>query len=1218
MGKVFVWDENQVWQIDHNSRNLPAETGIDRCKFEKNAAELFLDGEQTPFQIPYGSAASCKNKLAAAYKSSRWSVFPLTESQIIGRAALQMPGVSASHFSVSQKNGSWVLEDLDSANGTYLNGRRIHQAQLKEEDWIFAGGISCCFLDGWLLIQRPACQETAQSLIESEQNKECGQASSLEAKNLPICCMPDLPAYGTGKLILEVNPERIDLEPPSFSSKPEKRSIAQAAGPAVMILCSSLASSAAALFGSAQSFSPAMLLSPVFMAAAFGGYGLFNRKLQKNADQRRRQENEQSYLSYLNACHLQAAERMKQKAQAWTEQKNELLDLDWKYYGLFRKSEDWMLPAGTNSVSAAAVKEPRIGYENLCDPITEEIARISSMNYAVPVWKVIQKGSFAMMQCSSRKQAVHAAKWIFALWSWLVYSPGRRFAWIGIEPSVPQLPGWMLDGKLLHFQNEQEWQQLRLLYPQIEWTVCASSKPDLRFFEEFSSKDYPPVTWICFPQLSLPDTRQAENQIQPSDYFSSGKLFEEKNPDWRKVRMSYMERNFTPAFMQDDWRVNFESICISSQPDLQVHPGPGICWNLDEDGPHVLAAGTTGSGKSEGLLSLLMELVLKNTAKQVQLILVDFKGGAFAGPFEMLPHLAGLVTNLDQGAVGRLIDALENELTERQKKIAQWAGKNSAQTADLTSYNLHNPDNSISHLFVVIDEFAQMKTRYPESMQQLQEAARIGRSLGLHLILCTQKPAGIVDEQIWSNTRSKICFQVAGKSDSREMIQSDQAAMLKQPGEFILMTPSRPLQKSRSFYLRSPMKGRTKTWIEDEKGKVIFRPAEGTLWLEKLQGVIEKRGEERRWILFPDPAFRPETLPSPMIDEISRITPWQISSGENLLIGARREDMSKVIESLCCMEKQENQTVYLWNSRSDTADQMMTVPGLWMLAQMQCRASVILAADASLPEELLEKLCANPEITVMAVFDEAGRLLEKCKGWFGLRAAAGLIDRDLRYALFETVSMTIEEWPVMRIRSQGSTLRVIFPIPDQKAEDRNKDKRVRKKRIALPALELDPIRAWDLPFGLIGIREDQQQPVFWKGTKPLLVMYSGQNGQVLMNGLMDFWMAQDPLCQPKVWPEQGMITLCCLEKAAANPAALKASQEGCDLLYLGTEFSLKQFQTGIKGLLCQQGNAVFQTDQSVFDLKVSSLKETGSQEQEEIHAHPHQHASFTGCSSDLY
>jgi S-DNA-T family DNA segregation ATPase FtsK/SpoIIIE len=93
----------------------------------------------------------------------------------------------------------------------------------------------------------------------------------------------------------------------------------------------------------------------------------------------------------------------------------------------------------------------------------------------------------------------------------------------------------------------------------------------------------------------------------------------------------------------------------------------------------------------------------------------------------------------------------------------------------------------LPHLFIVADEFAELKQQEPEFMEELISAARIGRSLGVHLILATQRPTGVVNDQIWANSKFKVCLKVSDAGDSKEMIHRPDAAEIKNAGRYYLL-----------------------------------------------------------------------------------------------------------------------------------------------------------------------------------------------------------------------------------------------------------------------------------------------------------------------------------------------------------------------------------------------------------------------------------------------
>ena len=213
-------------------------------------------------------------------------------------------------------------------------------------------------------------------------------------------------------------------------------------------------------------------------------------------------------------------------------------------------------------------------------------------------------------------------------------------------------------------------------------------------------------------------------------------------------------------------------------------------------GPHGLIAGMTGSGKSEFIITYILSMALNYHPYEVSFVLIDYKGGGLTGAFEnketgmKLPHLAGTITNLDTVEMNRALASIQSELRRRQKMFNIARDTLNESTIDIYKYqSLYRKGlvkEPISHLFIISDEFAELKSQRPEFMDQLISTSRIGRSLGVHLILATQKPAGVVNDQIWSNSKFRVCLKVQDKSDSMDMIKCPDAAELKNPGRFYL------------------------------------------------------------------------------------------------------------------------------------------------------------------------------------------------------------------------------------------------------------------------------------------------------------------------------------------------------------------------------------------------------------------------------------------------
>ena len=189
--------------------------------------------------------------------------------------------------------------------------------------------------------------------------------------------------------------------------------------------------------------------------------------------------------------------------------------------------------------------------------------------------------------------------------------------------------------------------------------------------------------------------------------------------------------------------------------------------DLVADGPHGLVAGTTGSGKSELLRSLVISLALRVSPEHLQFVLIDYKGGSTFDACADLPHTVGLVTDLDEGLAERALISLNAEIHRRERILRSFG------SGDLRAYRAHPDAPPLARLVVVIDEFAALAHELPGFLASLVGIAQRGRSLGMHVILATQRPAGVIDDAIRANTDLRIALRLNDTSDARDVAGDD-------------------------------------------------------------------------------------------------------------------------------------------------------------------------------------------------------------------------------------------------------------------------------------------------------------------------------------------------------------------------------------------------------------------------------------------------------------
>src|SRR5690606_6077553 len=193
-----------------------------------------------------------------------------------------------------------------------------------------------------------------------------------------------------------------------------------------------------------------------------------------------------------------------------------------------------------------------------------------------------------------------------------------------------------------------------------------------------------------------------------------------------------------------------------------------VVLDLVEDGPHAIVTGMTGSGKSELLVTWVTAIARSCAPEQVTFVLADFKGGTAFDPLRDLPHVAAVMTDLDEEGARRGVQSLTAELRRRESVLQEMGARSIAESA-----------GRLARLVIVVDEFAALLQEHPDLGAVFTDVAARGRALGMHLILGTQRAAGVIRDALAANCPLRMSLRVSDPADSRLVIGSEAAAELE-------------------------------------------------------------------------------------------------------------------------------------------------------------------------------------------------------------------------------------------------------------------------------------------------------------------------------------------------------------------------------------------------------------------------------------------------------
>ncbi|MDN3903985.1 FtsK/SpoIIIE domain-containing protein [Arthrobacter sp. YD2] len=358
--------------------------------------------------------------------------------------------------------------------------------------------------------------------------------------------------------------------------------------------------------------------------------------------------------------------------------------------------------------------------------------------------------------------------------------------------------------------------------------------------------------------------------------------------------------------------------------------GP-LTLDLDSDGPHFLVAGTTGSGKSEFLRAFLAGLALAYSPKALSILLIDFKGGSGLGPLAKLPHCVGLLTDLSPENVSRALISLRAEVRRRETQFAATGSDN------LAAYNSARPavEAPMPRLVIVIDEFRMLADSVATAIPELLRIAAIGRSLGIHLVLATQRPQGAVTADIRANITTVIALRVQSAAESRDVLGSDGAADIPPglPGRAYIRKGSNPpmlFQSLSTTLAEAPRGGSVQALGEhltSSPTTAAGRAVNSRTELDRICAQVRNASDTGG---FPAP-FRPVQQALPHV--LDRVPPFYCSTGAHgLMLGLVDLPEQQCLQPLVWDPATDSHIAILGSSDSGSAESLDLLAAEHLLA----------------------------------------------------------------------------------------------------------------------------------------------------------------------------------------------------------------------------------------------------------------------------------------------
>lgn len=820
---------------------------------------------------------------------------------LIGRGAncalqLQNRRVSSGHAKLYYIGGEWRVCDINSTNGTFVNGKKIADSPLREGDAISVGPYQLVFGGGMLEVYG---SEGAVVLNLPETETAAPGAYPYFNRSPRLTRQ-----YAGGKLEIEAAP--------GIGSKPEINWL-MALLPTIGTTAISLAVTAfSGMSSTSMLFSVPMMVMGIVTT-------VLNYRSQCKKYARTENLRLEKYQKYIADCETQIQEAVRQQRDAALHSNPTPAQcvklarkVDRRLWERTCGDEDFMtLRIGQGSEPLALeVVTPKLGFMLEEDTFTRTPQQLADKYRTVGempvVCDLLRKPSLGII--GSRVHAVRAAHTLAAQLAvhhgydevkLVVLYPQQeqdQWAWMRWLPhtfdetrSTRYLAATKYDAGRILAPLAEELKRRAAAAGQDSWNKTSPQMPyylflvaDPSLLAEQPVADYllrndPTLGVGCVLLASalneLPrgvvqilDARARDSELYDRDQAGSKRIFQPdpftaadgetlaralapvRLPEKDSAQLLPSSITFLQGYhvqrpdqldLGDYWAnsCNYQSMAV---PVGVRANGENFNFDIHEKrhGPHGLVAGMTGSGKSEMVQSWILSMALQFSPQDASFVLIDFKGTGLILPFLNLPHLAGTISDLDSN-INRNLIALESEL-QRRKALFDSAGVNNI-TAYLKLYRAGRVSEPLSYLFVIIDEYAEFKAKFPEFTDEINTLFRTGRSMGVHIMLLTQNPAGVISAESENNVRFRWCLKVASAAASKEVLGGhDEAARITNPGRaYVRVGSDEVFEPVQSFYSGAP-------YQPDRAEKAEAEPtvAQVTLTGERVR--VKQAGEKKK------------------------------------------------------------------------------------------------------------------------------------------------------------------------------------------------------------------------------------------------------------------------------------------------------------------------------------------------------------------------------------